>query len=555
MSGPDLDLLVHRWFEREIPPGEEDQLWDRVAADPRAADRFVELAELESGLLEAMKAHVEAPPAIRLPGRTSRRALRFPRERSRAPLAAAAAVLFAALLLAVVSIQKRPAPAERAPSARVEAPTADPEAALLEEARRQAREEMARRQARLAELAREQERLQKAREEAPLPEARRSVDESLRKIEVERKEESAKLEKAREAVERPAPPTAVAAPPVATVERVEGEASRAAGESLAAGSALETRAGARAVVRFPDQSTLELGPETEIARLDDARGKTLLLARGTLTARVARQAAGKPMVVTTPHAETQVLGTIFVLQVSKDATRVEVREGRVRVRRLPDGPSIEVGAGHFAVAARGAPLAAKPIVKTRSFQDGADYSGTRDTSISMREPAANFGTREGLLVHRANDTQHTALLRWDLSSLPPGSRVLSAEITLFVTGGIATPGYRAYEVRRPWQELEATWRVFAAGQAWQTPGAQADLDRGSRVVAALTPSTTGLYTFPLNEAGLALVQAWIHAPAENRGIAIGGGSALQNAWEFDSRDSAVPGRRPKIAVTYIPAAR
>jgi hypothetical protein len=48
----EIDRLIHRYFERELPSEEEAALWERVRADEAAADRFVEMAEMESGLIE-----------------------------------------------------------------------------------------------------------------------------------------------------------------------------------------------------------------------------------------------------------------------------------------------------------------------------------------------------------------------------------------------------------------------------------------------------------------------------------------------------------------------
>ncbi len=527
MSADDLDLRIHRWFERSLSPEEEDRLWTLLRDDPRAADRFVELAELESGLVESLQAHAEAPAGVRLPGRTSRRSLRP--SRSWAPFLAAAGLLVAALALAVFSVSK-PRPRE---TARRPAPQSVP-APLPEPPRVPAPPEEPKKQ------------------ESALPEIRRPVEPLPPRVEPEPKKESARVEKLPDLPAPPVPLTVPEAKPVATLDRLEGPATADGaplkpGDGVKAGAALETGRGGLAVLRFEDGTTVECGPETSVRELRIVGGKGIHLLKGSLAAAVTRQFV--PMVLTTPHAEVRVLGTRLTLAVA-ETTRVEVQEGRVRVRRLPDGASADVGAGQFAVAAKGTPLAAKPVVLVASFQDGAGgYAGTRDTSISMREPAANFGAREGLFVHRANDNQHAVLLKWDLSMIPPGSRVVSAEVTLFVTGGLDAPGYRAYEARRPWQESEATWRVFAGGRPWQTPGAQADADRGSRPLGVLAPSATGLYTFPLSEAA---VQAWVNAPPANHGIVIAG-TALQNAWEFNSRESSPAERRPKLTVSYLPA--
>src|SRR5206468_313097 len=64
-------------------------------------------------------------------------------------------------------------------------------------------------------------------------------------------------------------------------------------------------------------------------------------------------------VFATPHAEARVLGTKLTLTVSATETRLEVREGKVRLTRLSDNSWTDVGAGQFAVASE----AVKPVAK------------------------------------------------------------------------------------------------------------------------------------------------------------------------------------------------
>jgi ferric-dicitrate binding protein FerR (iron transport regulator) len=559
----DLDLLIHRWFEKTLSPEDEERLFEAIRSDAAAADRFVELGEIESGLVESMRAEADLPEEIRVTARASRRTVRLaaPARTALWPVFAAAGILTALVTLVVLAFST-PAPrgeARRAP----EPPADDSVQKLVDEARRKARQEMAGRQARLAEIERERERLEKARTKAieeKQPELQRQVEANLQRIDTERKEETTKLEMAREELERetPAPPVLTEVKAVAaTVERVEGEASLKAGQDVLVGEGLETRgAKSLAVLKFDDGTRLELRGDTSIRDLKIVGGKRVTLSRGILAASVAKQSVG--MIFLTSQAEVRVLGTRLTLSLSADATRVEVEEGRVRMKRLPDGATSEVVAGHFAVAARGLPMAPKLITLVRAFQDGvsptADYAGTRDAAISMLSPTSNLGTQEFVRVHRSNDNNFNALFKWDVSSLPPGSRVISAEITFWVTGAAPGASYRVHELRRPWEELETTWKVYAGSNAWQTPGAQADLDRGTKVLGVLSPGTAPLlYTFPLNDAGIVTVQGWINAPVSNNGIVVTG-TALTNAWEFNSRESAPPERRPKLSITYIPGA-
>jgi hypothetical protein len=540
----DLDLLLHRYFEDKLSAGEEFRLWSRVRADPAAAERFVEWAELESALSETVIAQASVPRGVPLPGRTSRRyrpSFENRPPRWAIPCAAAAGVLGAVLLLSAL------APRPPAPK-----PPAAPEPV----------------EARPAPVAR-------ARAPEPAPAAPAAPVTNVPSIPP--RPPAARPAEAAPPIPEPAAPPPPAPPPVAgppkaappetrtallAVDRAEGDAfivtasgrrPARAGEGVVAGEGLET-SGAKAMVsaRFEDGTRVELlGP----AALQAAEARSMLVTRGTVHASVVRHK--QPFVVTTPHAEIRVLGTRFRVTVA-DATRVEVDEGRVRCRRLSDGASVDVAAGQVAVAGKGVTLAARAQTLVRSFQDGVspapDYAGTRDTSLSWRAPGANLGAAEFLPVHKANDSQFHALVKWDVSAIPPGSRVVAAEAALFVTGVAAGPGYRAYEVRRPWEELEATWKAATSSAPWQIAGAQSDQDRGSRVLFTLAPEAAGWRTFPLTEAGLAAVQAWVNAPAANHGILIAS-PVGHNMWEFYSRESSSPERRPKLTVTYLPPGR
>jgi len=141
------------------------------------------------------------------------------------------------------------------------------------------------------------------------------------------------------------------------VELVEGNVSPplAPGERLSAGRSLDTRHG-RVVLSFEDGTRVELGPETALKEL--AEGKSMSLVRGTMTADVAKQPAGRAMVVRTPEGELRVLGTRFQLAARPGSTRLAVEKGQVRLTRRSDGTSADVGAGQFAVAAKGAAPAA-----------------------------------------------------------------------------------------------------------------------------------------------------------------------------------------------------
>ena len=77
--------------------------------------------------------------------------------------------------------------------------------------------------------------------------------------------------------------------------------------------------------------------------------KELHLKHGGLYADVRPQA--KPMLIHTRTATLTVLGTRFEVETDLAATKLDVREGKVGIRRLSDGQTVEVSANQHVVAA------------------------------------------------------------------------------------------------------------------------------------------------------------------------------------------------------------
>jgi hypothetical protein len=329
-------------------------------------------------------------------------------------------------------------------------------------------------------------------------------------------------------------------------------------QGIPSGAGIETRGPkSLAVFRLGDGSLIELRGDSRIEKIQAGEGeRSVTLSRGILAATVTKAPDRQTAVFRSPHGEATAVGSRFVLQVTPEWTRVEVEEGRVRFRRTADPAAIEVAQGFFAQAGKSMALVARPILVTRSFQDGVfptpEYAGTQDTALASGSPTVNAGSLDQLRVHRqsGNDAQWVALVRWDLSSIPPKSKVLSAEVSFWVTGGAPPPLGRVYEIRRPWKELEATWKVASLGQPWSIQGAQGEEDRGRKILAQINPLHGAMTAVPLNEAGVAVVQQWVMAPQTNCGIVVV--KEPSEAWDLASREWASAEHRPKLAVTYVP---
>ncbi|MFC2160761.1 C45 family autoproteolytic acyltransferase/hydrolase [Acidobacteriota bacterium] len=183
-----------------------------------------------------------------------------------------------------------------------------------------------------------------------------------------------------------------------------------------------------------------------------------------------------------------------------------------------------------------------------SFQEGVDgYTGMRDTKLLSSSPNSNYGSSVELEVDGSPD--YSALLYWDVTSIPIASTIESVTISLTVTGS-SSDRYEFYEMKRPWIENEASWNGFTSGEDWDVPGANGLLDRGSIVLGSITGSI-GTRTTSLNTAGVALVQSWMDDPSSNHGFILMDYTNSTDGLDFYSRETQSSGNRPIMMVTYL----
>jgi hypothetical protein len=203
--------------------------------------------------------------------------------------------------------------------------------------------------------------------------------------------------------EKPAPKPAESKPAserIAKLERVQGEVLRSEagrrtaarqGEEVWTAQELRTSARSGAWVRYDDGTLLELGPDAEVLFANG--GRRVSINRGALLADVARQEKDRSFAFETPHGRALVLGTTLRIEVLKDATRVEVESGRVRVTRA-DGKWTDVGAGHYATLSQGLLLSPKPALGPNLVAEaGFEQEGRRWTKIHNPQTGGLFGSR------------------------------------------------------------------------------------------------------------------------------------------------------------------
>lgn len=185
---------------------------------------------------------------------------------------------------------------------------------------------------------------------------------------------------------------------------------------------------------------------------------------------------------------------------------------------------------------------------------------TADTQIhSGGEATYNYGVTTPLLVDSDDGGDDvSALLRWDLSSIPVNSVIDSAYINLYIENVTVSPGYDMYAMTHSWVEGTgngtatsngATWNTYDGTNSWPG-GAGADSDRDTTVLANFTPTTNNAtYSASLNNDGLAVLQNWVNGTTSNFGFMINEGSTT-DGMDFTSKNSTTVANRPTLTITY-----
>lgn len=163
-----------------------------------------------------------------------------------------------------------------------------------------------------------------------------------------------------------------------------------------------------------------------------------------------------------------------------------------------------------------------------------------DTSLIEVAPANNLGGFAGMHSGTTqNYTRNRALMRFDLTSLPTNSVVLSARLELIVTYQPDEPPsettFGLHRMLRAWGEGdkspttqagkglpanpgEATWEcAFHPTNHWTLPGGAPDADFASSESSFQSILGFGDYTFATTPELVADVTAWVSTPGENFG--------------------------------------
>jgi ferric-dicitrate binding protein FerR (iron transport regulator) len=154
-----------------------------------------------------------------------------------------------------------------------------------------------------------------------------------------------------------------------------------AGDEVSAASAGTT-------VRYDDATSLVLGAATRLrlAAPGDGAGKRAWLEGGSLEADVSPQPADRPLVVSTPAARIEVVGTRFTLRHDQGTTRLDLAQGRVRFTRHGEPGPVTVQAGQSVSASLVETAGGDAPPAVYDFEDGIQRPAYRAGTVVAGPP-------------------------------------------------------------------------------------------------------------------------------------------------------------------------
>lgn len=188
--------------------------------------------------------------------------------------------------------------------------------------------------------------------------------------------------------------------------------------------------------------------------------------------------------------------------------------------------------------------------KTLILRPGADgYNGLVDAYLTSWSVDKNTGAEDRIWV--GHPDKMFGLLRFDLSSLPADSKVVTATLGVYHFGGstsYAIPlNLGAHRLLRSWDENTATWNKASSSVSWQQPGAMGPNDREATASGSIDLNQTSGWG-KINITGLA--QKWVDGSAANYGVLLKGISDRNAQFYFYSSEHTDVSLRPYLQIDY-----
>jgi len=189
-----------------------------------------------------------------------------------------------------------------------------------------------------------------------------------------------------------------------------------------------------------------------------------------------------------------------------------------------------------------------------------NQSGTQVTDTTIRNGTYANTNCDGATILTRNSAsdpnwERRAILKFDTANtIPAGSKISSATLTLTLKSGLGTAGQtrnvNAYRISSPFQEAQATWMTRESTSRWATPGGDIAEQFASAAVSNVAGSKV---TFDVTN----LVQQTSDGKFDTRYTRVAlidvGSDTKESYREYYSSKDVDPARRPTLTVVLAGA--
>ena len=175
---------------------------------------------------------------------------------------------------------------------------------------------------------------------------------------------------------------------------------------------------------------------------------------------------------------------------------------------------------------------------------------TIDTYMYQSNPTTNYGSENKFQVNQNIGYRQRSLVKFDLSSIPPGVQITSATLKLYLQYTSAQGRtYCVYRLTQSWTETGANWLRYDGTNPWSSYGGDYTEVGGA---CSTVPSVNNWMSWVVTD----IVKAWIEGSEPNHGFLIkdsAEGPDEQNYMsQFSSREKPIvtENLRPILEITY-----
>ncbi len=177
-----------------------------------------------------------------------------------------------------------------------------------------------------------------------------------------------------------------------------------------------------------------------------------------------------------------------------------------------------------------------------------------DTYLSQAATGTNYGSCNRLYTGLSSSSRARSLVIFNLSSIPAGSTIISANLVMTKTGGSNSTATNigVHRVTNPWTEntgscsgrsRPANWNQRMTSTNWTTAGG----DFSSTAESTISVSTNATYTWNVKN----LVQAWVNGTFANNGLMLKRTTeGSSNQKYFASSEATTASQRPRLEIVY-----